>query len=41
MPIFLPDLDPLFSQYHLGSLLKNQIGKMENRVNELAGSYGI
>jgi hypothetical protein len=36
MPVFLPELDPLFSQYHLGSLLKNQIGKMENRVNELA-----
>jgi hypothetical protein len=28
--------NPLFSQYHLGTLLKNQIGKMENRVDELA-----
>lgn len=36
MPIFLPDADPLFSQRHLGTLLRNQIDGMENRVNELA-----
>jgi len=37
MPIFPPEIDPLFSQYQLlGTLLKNQIGKMENRVDELA-----
>jgi hypothetical protein len=36
MPIFLPDADPLFSQRHLGTLLNNQIGGMENRINELA-----
>jgi hypothetical protein len=36
MPIFLPDADPLFSQRHLGTLLKDQIGRMENRVDELA-----
>jgi len=36
MPIFPPEIDPLFSQYRLGTLLKNQIGKMENRVDELA-----
>lgn len=36
MPIFLPDADPLFSQRHLGTLLKDQILSMENRVNELS-----
>ena len=32
MPIFLPMPDPLFSQRHLGTLLNNLIGAMENRV---------
>lgn len=36
MPIFPPEIDPLFSQRHLGTLLKNQIGIMENRVDELS-----
>lgn len=36
MPIYPHEIDPLFSQYHLATLLKNQIGKMENRVDELS-----
>ncbi len=35
MPIFPPQLDPLFSQRSLATLLKNQIGKMGNAIDEL------
>jgi hypothetical protein len=36
MPIFLPEPDPLFSQRNLATLLKDQIHKMENTIDELS-----
>lgn len=36
MPIVLPQVDPLFSQRSLTKLLKDQIGKMENAIDELS-----
>ncbi len=36
MPIFLPEPDPLFSQRSLATLLKDQIHKMENTIDELS-----
>jgi hypothetical protein len=35
MPIFPPDLDPLFSERSLTTLLRGQIAKMELAINEL------
>ena len=35
MPIFLPQPDPLFSQRNLATLLKDQIHKMGNTIDEL------
>jgi hypothetical protein len=36
MPIYLPAPDPLFSQRNLATLLRDQIHKMENAVDELS-----
>jgi hypothetical protein len=36
MPIFLPEPDPLFSQRNLTTLLKDQVQKMENAIDELS-----
>src|ERR1700693_6326746 len=35
MPIFPPDLDPLFSERSLTTLLRGQIARMELAINEL------
>jgi hypothetical protein len=36
MPIFLPEPDPLFSQRSLTTLLRDQVHKMENTIDELS-----
>src|SRR5260370_11058407 len=36
MPIFLPEPDLLFSHRNLATLLKDQIHKMENTIDELS-----
>jgi hypothetical protein len=36
MPIFLPEPDPLFSQRNLATLLKDEVHKMENTIEELS-----